>query len=77
MKDDRAFSIFLAILFGVLGIVILTLTWMRPMPGIERVLSTGIGAGGALISVIKVRRFKLTKDNLDESPIKVEVKEKP
>lgn len=48
---DRSLQKFLITLFGVGGIVILLVSWLRPMPGLERIISTLIGGMG-LIGVL-------------------------
>ena len=72
MSEGRASAIFQVLIFGLSSIGILILTWTRPMPGMERVLSMLIGATGILVSAIKVRHFRMTK----ESPVEVEAKDK-
>ena len=44
--EDKAFNIFLMVLFGVGGVTILILACMRPMPMTEKVLTIFIGSGG-------------------------------
>ena len=72
MSEGRASAIFQVLIFGLSSIGILILTWTRPMPGMERVLSTLIGATGILVSAIKVRHFRMAKESL----VKVEAKDK-
>ena len=75
MTGDKGLSIFLAILFGLSGLAILALTWLRPMGGVERVLSTGIGVGGTILSAARVRHITVRKSNSD-SLVKVEAEAK-
>jgi len=42
---DKSLSIFLIVLFGMSGIAILLLTWLRPMPESERILEIGKNPG--------------------------------
>jgi hypothetical protein len=72
MSEGRASAIFQVLIFGLSSIGILILTWTRPMPGMERVLSTFIGATGILVSAIKVRHFRMAKESL----VEVEAKDK-
>jgi hypothetical protein len=72
MSEGRASAIFQALIFGLSSIGILILTWTRPMPGMERVLSTFIGATGILVSAIKVCHFRMAKESL----VEVEAKDK-
>jgi hypothetical protein len=72
MSEERASAIFQVLIFGLSSIGILILTWTRPMPGMERVLSTLIGATGILVSAIKVRHFRMAKESL----VEVEAKDK-
>lgn len=50
---DRALDIFMMVLFGMGGITILILAWAQPMPLLERILTTSVGAIG--ISWVLVR----------------------
>jgi len=43
---DRSLDIFLMVLFGLGGLVLLTLAWVQPMPVSERILTTIIGSIG-------------------------------
>jgi len=58
MKRDRSLSILLMILFGISGIFILVFTWLQPMPGMERVLSTVIGAIGLGVALSQILLLK-------------------
>jgi len=57
MKEGRGAILFQVIFFGLSAIGILILTWSKPMPGSERVLSTLIGAAGVFIALLKARRL--------------------
>jgi len=58
MTGDRSLSILLMVLFGVAGIAILALVWLRPMPVLERGLATFIGAFGLLVALKQVPQLK-------------------
>lgn len=58
MKRDRSLSILLMILFGISGIFILVFTWLQPMPGMERVLSTVLGAIGLGVALSRIPLLK-------------------
>ena len=77
MMKDKSLSIFLTVLFGISGVAILALTWLQPMPGTERVLSTLIGSTGLLVATgwgMLLRSAKAGA-NAESVPVKVEVKE--
>jgi hypothetical protein len=70
--EDKSLSILLMVLFGGAGITILTLVWLRPMPGLERGLATFIGALGLLVALSRGLLLKSAK-----AEVKVEVQDKP
>ena len=77
MMKDKSLSIFLTVLFGMSGVAILALTWLQPMPGTERVLSTLIGSTGLLVATgwgMLLRSAKAGAST-ESVPVKVEVKE--
>ena len=77
MARDKSLSIFLVVLFAISGVAILVLTWLQPMPGTERVLSTLIGLAGLLVAMEwgKLLRSAKAGANAESVPVKVEVKE--
>ena len=77
MARDKSLSILLVVLFGISGVAILVLTWLQPMPGMERVLSTLIGATGLLVATGRGMLLRSAKAgaNAESVPVKVEVKE--
>ena len=77
MARDKSLSIFLVVLFAISGVAILVLTWLQPMPGTERVLSTLIGLAGLLVAMGwgKLLRPAKAGANAESVPVRVEVKE--
>ena len=77
MMKDKSLGMFLTVLFGISGVAILVLTWLQPMPGTERVLSTLIGSTGLLVATgwgMLLRSAKAGA-NAESVPVKIEVKE--
>jgi len=77
MARDKSLSILLVVLFGISGVAILVLTWLQPMPGMERVLSTLIGSTGLLVATSRGMMLRSAKAvaNAESVPVKIEVKE--
>ena len=77
MARDKSLSIFLVVLFAISGVAILVLTWLQPMPGTERVLSTLIGLAGLLVAMGwgKLLRSAKAGASAESVPVRVEVKE--
>ena len=75
---DKSLSIFLIVLFGMSGIAILLLTWLRQIPESERILNTFIGSVGlcvALANTLLLKSPRVRRD--DKQPVVgVEVKGK-
>ena len=50
---DKGLDIFLTVLFGISGIMIVLLAWMQPASLSERILTTAIGSVGLMWVLIK------------------------
>ncbi len=74
MRKDRSLGILLMVLFGISGIIILVFTWLQPMTGMERVLSTVLGAIGLGVALSRIPFLKLPKAGVGEEEVPVEVK---
>jgi len=74
MKGDRSLSMLLMVLFGVSGTLILVFTWLQPMPGMERVLSTVLGAVGLGVAVSRIPRLKFPKAGAEAEKAPVEIR---
>ena len=77
MARDKSLSIFLVVLFAISGVAIMVLTWLQPMSGTERVLSTLIGSTGLLVATgwgMLLRSAKAGA-NAESVPVKVEVED--
>jgi hypothetical protein len=59
MKEQTTAAILQVLIFGVTSLCVLALTWFRPMSGIDRVLSTIIGATGMLVCLVKARHLRM------------------
>jgi hypothetical protein len=74
MKGDRSLSMLLMGLFGISGTFILVFTWLHPMPGMERVLSTVLGAIGLGVALSRIPFLKFPKAGTEAEKVPVEVK---
>ena len=76
---DKSLGIFLTVLFGLLGVTILMLAWLRPMPESERILSTFLGSIGLFVALGRVLLLKPSKAGADTELdlVEVDVKGKP
>jgi len=71
---DKSLSILLMALFGMTGVAIILLTWLRPMSGPERIVDTVVGSLGLVVAIIGAKRYRsVGKPALAE----VEVKDEP
>ncbi len=77
MKRDRSLSLILMVLFGISGTLILIFTWLQPMPGMERVLSTLLGASGlgAALSRIPLLRFPKSGTEAGKVPVGIKARD--
>ena len=73
---DKSLSIFLIVLFGMSGIAILLLTWLRPMPESERILNTFIGSVGLCVALATTLLLKSPRVRRDDRQPAVEVEVK-
>ena len=69
---DKSLGILLIVLFGISGIVILMLAWLRPMPESERILTTVIGSAGLLVVLIRSRLLKASPVRADTEHLPME-----
>ena len=72
MTRDRSLSVLLMVLFGISGTFILVFTWLQPMPGMERVLSTVLGAIGLGVALSRVPLLRLPKAGAETESVPVE-----
>jgi len=72
MTRDRSLSVLLMALFGISGTFILVFTWLQPMTGVERVLSTVLGAIGLGVALSQVPRLRLPKAVAETENVPVE-----
>ena len=76
---DKSLGIFLMAIFGLLGIAILVLAWLWPMPASERIMATFIGATGIFVALTRVLLLRSMKTGADDGQVTmaVEVRDKP
>ena len=72
MTRDRSLSVLLMALFGISGTFILVFIWLQPMPGMERVLSTVLGAIGLGVALSQVPLLRLPKTGAETENVPVE-----
>ncbi len=56
--EDKSLNVFLMVLFGISGIAILILAWVRPMTASESILTTLIGSAGLFMALTRARLLK-------------------
>jgi len=76
---DKSLGIFLMVLFGISGIVILMLAWLQPMPASERILTTFVGSTGLFVALVRALMLKSppVKADGEQVLVKVEFEDKP
>jgi len=74
---DKSLGIFLMVVFGISGIAILMLAWLRPMPESERILSTFIGSVGLLVAFSRALLLKSARTETGHVLVEAEVEDKP
>ncbi len=74
---DKSMEVFLTVMFGILGLAIIVLAWVRPMPESERILTTIIGSIGLLLAVGRGLFSKTSRQEKDVEYVLVRAKEKP
>lgn len=74
---DKSMEVFLAVMFGILGLTIIVLAWVRPMPESERILTTLIGSIGLLLALGRGLFLKTSRQETDVEHVLVRAKDKP
>ena len=76
---DRSLGIFFVTVFGILGIAILMLAWLWPMPASERIMTTFIGSTGLLVALTRALLLRSINTGADNRQVTmaVEVRGKP
>ena len=72
MTEDKALNMIVAVFFGIAGLAVLILTWIRPIPVSERILATSAGAIGLLAALIWMFAFNSVRTRPDAEPVPVE-----
>ena len=70
---DRSLSILLILLFGISGIAIMVLAWVKPMPASDRILSTLVGSAGLLVVFAQASLLKSSHSKAEAKRIPVAV----
>ncbi len=70
---DRSLSVLLIALFGISGIAIMILAWVKPMPASDRILSTLVGSVGLLVVFTQILLLKSSSSSAKTEQIPVEM----
>ena len=73
---DKSLGIFLMVLFGVSGIIILSTAWVWSMPVSERVLTVLVGSVGLFVALNRALVLKAMQIRAKTGAVSVEVNEK-
>ena len=77
MKADKSHRMFFAVLFGVMGITLLVLAWLRPVSIPDRIIAAAVGSVGLFVAVVRLPALRrLTKAESKRRPVNTEVKDK-
>ena len=71
--EDKSLSIFLTVVFGIAGAVVLMLAWLRPMPESDRVLTVIVGSAGLIIALVRALLLKSLQARTGTEQVTVEV----
>lgn len=73
MKEDST-QMLLVVLFGLLGLAVICLAWLRPMPDTERALTVLVGVAGLLPALGKglFHREKRRRAEMERVPVGTE-----
>ena len=76
---DKSLDIFLMVLFGISGIAVLILAWVRPMTASESILTIFIGSAGLFMALTRARLLKSlpSRTDVEPAPAEVEAEDKP
>jgi hypothetical protein len=74
MRERKTHSMFLPALFGVMGLIILTLAWLQPIGGAERVAAMVMGSAGISGALLRIPALKRLpgRSNHKRFPAKIE-----
>jgi hypothetical protein len=73
MTRDRSLGIWLIVLFGIPGMVILMLAWLWPTLASERITAIFAGSTGLLVALTQVLMLKRSPDRTDNEPTMIKV----
>ena len=75
MTRDRSLSVLLMVVFGISGTFILVFSWLHPMPGTERVLSTVLGIIGLGVALSRIPLLRFPKAGVGRVPVEAEARD--
>ena len=71
MDTENSHGLFLAVLFGVMGLTLLILAWLIPVNASERIIAAVIGSAGVIGAAFRIPALRrITKT--DSKPVTVE-----
>jgi hypothetical protein len=73
MTRDRSLGIWLIVLFGIPGMVILMLAWLWPTLESERITAIFAGSTGLLMALTQGLMLKRSPDRTDNEPTMIKV----
>ena len=77
MREEKSNGMFLPVLFGVMGLIVLMLAWLWPVLSADRIPAILVGSAsvfGALLRIPAARRSANRSDD-KEVTVKVDIKE--
>lgn len=74
MREKKSHSIFLPVLFGVLGLIVLILAWLWPVSASDRITAILVGSAGLFGALVRIPRLRRSPGRSDDKPSPVNVK---
>ena len=71
MNDEKSRGLFLAVLFGVMGLTLLILAWLIPVNASDRIIAAVMGSAGIFGAAIRIPMLKRMQKT-DSEPVTVE-----
>ena len=71
MNAEKSRGLFLAVLFGVMGLTLLVLAWLIPVNASDRIIAAVMGSAGLFGAAIRIPALKrITKTDSDQVNVK-------
>ena len=73
MNAEKSRGLFLAVLFGVMGLTLLVLAWLIPVNTSDRIIAAVMGSAGLFGAAIRIPTLKrITKTDSEPVTVKAE-----